>query len=356
MNQQKILFIDRDGTLIVEPDDKQVDSIDKLQLLPGVIPALLSLKQADYKFVMVTNQDGLGTKSFPQEDFDRPHQFMLDIFSSQGITFDKIYICPHFEDQKCDCRKPKVGLILDYLSSQVIDRTDSYVIGDRQTDILLAANMGIPGIHFGSEGASSWEQVQKSILFKNKISTYRRKTNETDINIVIDLNTPMLLEIDTGIAFFDHMLEQFAKHGGFGLIATVKGDIEIDDHHTVEDTAIALGHALQQALGNKKGIGRYGFVLPMDEALAQVAIDICGRATFLFKGTFGREKVGMLSTECVPHFFQSLAHSLGAALHISVSGDNAHHMVEAVFKAVGRSIRQAIQKVDNVLPSTKGIL
>lgn len=356
MNQQKILFIDRDGTLIVEPPCQQVDKLDKVQLIPGVIPALLKLKEADFKFVMVTNQDGLGTISFPQEDFDRPHQFMLELFSSQGITFDRICICPHKEGEGCDCRKPKVGLLLEYLSSQIIDRANSYVIGDRQSDVQLAANMGIKGIHFGSEGAQTWTQVLDDIFAKAKTATIYRKTNETEINIEVNLNNPTLLEVDTGIAFFDHMLAQLSKHGGFGLVAKVKGDIEVDDHHTVEDTAIAIGNALQQALGNKKGIGRYGFVLPMDEALAQVAIDICGRATFQFTGKFDREKVGMLSTECVPHFFQSLAHSLGAALHISVKGENAHHMVEAVFKAVGRSLRQAIQTVDNTLPSTKGIL
>lgn len=356
MKQQKILFIDRDGTLIVEPEDKQIDRLDKLALMPNVIPALLSLKEAGYRFVMVTNQDGLGTASFPQEAFTAPHEIMLSLFASQGIYFEAVHICPHFFEDNCRCRKPEVGLVMDYLVSQQIDRAYSYVIGDRVTDLQLADKMGIQGVLIGSDKTPSWDEIVNHIKGKSRHATVIRKTKETDIEITVDLDNNEKNSIQTGIAFFDHMLSQLAKHGGFSLEAKVKGDIEIDDHHTVEDTALALGQALHQALGDKKGIGRYGFVLPMDEALAQVAIDICGRSYFDFQGRFPREKIGLLSTECVPHFFRSLAEDLGAALHISIQGENTHHMIEAIFKAVGRSLRQAFQTVDNSIPSTKGIL
>jgi imidazoleglycerol-phosphate dehydratase/histidinol-phosphatase len=356
MKQQKYLFVDRDGTLIVEPQDKQVDRIDKLMLMPNVIPSLLRLQEAGFQLVMVTNQDGLGTQSFPQTDFDVAHQLMLDLFSSQGITFENIHICPHFEIDGCECRKPKVGLVLDYLKSQVIDREKSFVIGDRKTDVILANNMGIKGILLGDEQWPHWEAITQTILGTARKSTVHRKTKETDINVTVDLDNQSMQHIDTGIAFFDHMLGSLAQHAGFGLEAKVKGDLHIDDHHTVEDTALALGQAISQALGDKKGIGRYGFVLPMDEALAQVAIDICGRAYFDFQGVFMREKVGELSTECVPHFFRSLAQTLGASLHISIKGENAHHMSEAIFKAVGRCLRQALQQGESGIPSTKGCL
>jgi imidazoleglycerol-phosphate dehydratase/histidinol-phosphatase len=356
MKQQKFLFIDRDGTLIVEPEDQQIDSLDKLKLMPKVIPALLRFQAQGYQFVMVSNQDGLGTTSFPQADFEVAQQQMLDLFSSQGIIFENIHICPHFEKEGCECRKPKVGLVLDYLKSQVIDREKSYVVGDRLTDMALANNMGIQGILLGDEKWPHWDALADSILNQSRKSVVHRKTKETDIYISVDLDNPSKQQIDTGIAFFDHMLAQLGQHGGFGLEAKVKGDLYIDDHHTVEDTALALGQALSQALGDKKGIGRYGFLLPMDESLAQVAIDICGRAYFEFTGTFPREKVGELSTECVPHFFRSLAQNLGASLHISITGENAHHMSEAVFKSVGRCLRQALQQVENGVPSTKGCL
>ncbi len=354
MMKQKILFIDRDGTLLVEPEDKQVDSLAKLQLMPMVIPALLKLKMAGYQFVMVSNQDGLGTKQYPIEDFNAPHQMMLGLFGSQGINFESIKVCPHFEQDNCDCRKPKVGLVMDYLTAQVIDRENSFVIGDRQTDLKLATNMGIKGILIDDK--TGWEEVVSKILESARKAEVTRTTNETHIEIRVDLDNPKEHTIETGIGFFDHMLEQLAKHGDFGLRVMVKGDLHIDDHHVVEDTALALGQALADALGDKKGIGRYGFVLPMDEALAQVSIDLCGRAYFDFKGNFVRDKVGELSTECVPHFFRSLSENLGAALHISVTGENTHHMVESIFKAVGRSLRQAFLIVDDAIPSTKGSL
>lgn len=356
MNQQKILFLDRDGTLIVEPLDQQIDSLEKLQFVPDVIPALLRLKQAGFCFVMISNQDGLGTESFAEDKFIGPQQFMLDLLASQGITFEAIRICPHFAKDNCDCRKPKVGLLLDYLSSQIINREQSYVIGDRFSDLQLAKNMGISGIQIGAEGTQNWNEITNAILGRARKSIIFRKTNETDITITVDLDNTDLLAINTGIPFFDHMLNQLAQHGKFGLSAKVQGDLNVDDHHTVEDTALALGQALCKALGNKCGIGRYGFVLPMDEAIAQVALDICGRPYFSFEGKFTQDKIGTLSTECVPHFFRSFSQALGAALHIKMVGENTHHMVESIFKAVGRSLRQAITIESNQIPSTKGVL
>ncbi|MCS5710407.1 bifunctional histidinol-phosphatase/imidazoleglycerol-phosphate dehydratase HisB [Candidatus Berkiella aquae] len=356
MNQEKILFIDRDGTLIVEPQDYQVDSLDKLTLLPGVISALLSFIDAGYRLVMVTNQDGLGTTDYPENDFNQVQKVLLNVFSSQGITFDAIRVCRHFEQDKCRCRKPEIGLVLDYLNSQKIDRENSYVIGDRLTDLALADNMGIKGLQLGQGDNKTWQAIANTILNKPRRASIQRKTKETDVCVKVDLDNSTMLEISTGIAFFDHMLSQLASHGGFGLQAVVKGDWEVDDHHTVEDTALTIGQAIAQALGDKRGIGRYGFLLPMDESLAQVAMDLCGRASFVFQGTFSREKVGELSTECVPHFFSSFAQALGAALHIQITGENTHHMIEAIFKGVGRSLRQAIAQNGQILPSTKGVL
>ncbi|MFI4954493.1 MAG: bifunctional histidinol-phosphatase/imidazoleglycerol-phosphate dehydratase HisB [Gammaproteobacteria bacterium] len=353
---KKILFIDRDGTLIAEPEDKQIDSLEKLVFLPGVFSVLLQLKNAGYSLVMVSNQDGLGTESFPQTTFEQPHQLMLNIFRSQGIEFDDILICPHKSVDQCECRKPKLGLVQNYLVEQKIERNHSYVIGDRETDLQLAANMGIKGIRIAETGAKDWYEILSLILNKPRVATIVRNTNETKISITVNLDDPRVVNIQTGVGFFDHMLEQLAKHGGFGLQISVVGDLHIDDHHTVEDVGIALGQAMRQALGDKRGIARYGFLLPMDEALAQVALDLSGRFYFTFSGNFTREKVGDLSTELVPHFFRSLAENLKATLHIEVKGENTHHMVEGIFKAVGRALRQAFTKVDENLPSTKGVL
>lgn len=354
MSKRKILFIDRDGTLIHEPADEQIDSLHKFQLEPAVIPALLKLQEFGFTLVMVTNQDGLGTSSFPQEHFEPPQQLLLDILQSQGIHFEAIHVCPHFTKDNCECRKPKLGLVLDYLRTGNLDLEHSYVIGDRQTDIELAKNMGIAAISYGQE--MGWSAIVDYLTTQPRRAIVQRKTKETDINCEVNLDNSDKIQITTGIGFFDHMLEQLAKHGGFSLQLQVKGDLHIDEHHTVEDTAIALGQALQQALGDKLGIARYGFLLAMDEALAHVAIDLSGRAYFVFEGDFKREKVGELATELVPHFFRSLAESLGATIHIKVTGDNAHHMIEAMFKGVGRALRMAIQKQGNELPSTKGML
>ena len=351
---QKILFIDRDGTIIVEPPDEQVDCLEKLHFMPNVIPALLKLQQAGFKLVMISNQDGLGSDSFPQADFEKPHNKLMEILSSQGIQFDDVRICPHFPHDHCDCRKPKLGLIIDYLKNNQIDINHSYIIGDRETDVELAKNLCIQSLKIHKK--NNWLNIVDYLVNKPRTANVNRKTKETNITTFVNLDQQGDITVQTGIGFFDHMLEQLAKHGGFSLQLTVKGDLGIDDHHTVEDTAIVIGEALRIALSDKAGIGRYGFVLPMDESLAEVAIDLSGRSYCQFDGKFNREKVGGLTTELIPHFFRSLADSLQATIHIKITGENTHHMIEAIFKAVGRSLRQAIKREDFELPTTKGLL
>lgn len=352
---KKILFIDRDGTIIQEPADFQIDSLQKFRLVDGVIPALLQLRDAGYRFVMVSNQDGLGTESFPEPAFREPHEFLRTLLASQGIQFDAEFICPHFAKDDCECRKPKTALLTGYLRDNPLDRQHSFVIGDRETDLQLAGNLGIGGIRIGAQG-ETWPQIAQRLTTAPRRAEIHRKTKETDIRVTVDLDAESPIHVNTGLGFFDHMLEQIAKHGGFSLQLTCKGDLHIDEHHTVEDCALALGQALKTALGEKRGIHRYGFLLPMDEALAQVAIDLSGRPYFVFDGTFGRDCVGQLPTELVPHFFRSLAETLGAAINIKVTGDNTHHMIEACFKGVGRTLRQAFRVTDTELPSTKGTL
>jgi len=355
---ERILFIDRDGTIIEEPPDEQVDSLQKLRLLPGVIPALLELQRAGYRLVLVSNQDGLGTPSFPEPSFREPQDFLRDLLASQGIEFDAEFFCPHFPADACECRKPQTGLLTQFLVDHTIDPKHSFVIGDRDTDMQLAANLGIEGLRvlaIGTDGAT-WPAIVERLCRLDRAAQVRRSTKETDIEVTVNLDRPGPIAISTGIGFFDHMLEQIAKHGEFSLAVACRGDLEVDEHHTVEDCALALGQALRDALGDKRGIGRYGFVLPMDEALAQVAIDLSGRSYSVFTGRFGRDSVGGLPTELVPHFFRSLADSLGAAIHIEVKGENTHHMVEACFKGVGRALRRAIRVQGNELPSSKGVL
>ena len=359
---RRVLFIDRDGTLIEEPPDEQIDSLQKLVLVPDVIPALLRLQAAGYTLVLVSNQDGLGTDRFPSRSFEEPQAFLRGLLTSQGIRFAAEFFCPHFPEDGCACRKPRTGLLDEYLLEHPIDREHSYVIGDRDTDLQLAANLGIGGIrlagkgHSAREGGESWAEIAARIATPARVAHVERKTKETDITVDIDLNRESPIQIATGLGFFDHMLEQIARHGGFSLKLICKGDLEIDEHHTVEDCALALGTALRQALGNKRGIARFGFLLPMDETLAQVAIDLSGRAYSVFEGKFNRELVGQLPTELVPHFFRSLADSLAAAIHIKVTGENSHHMVEACFKGVGRALRQAVRIEGTELPSSKGVL
>lgn len=358
MSTQRVLFIDRDGTLIVEPADKQIDSLQKFRLVPDVIASLQRLRDAGYTFVMVSNQDGLGTASFPEPTFSEPHEFMRELLASQGITFAAEFICPHTPADGCACRKPKTGLLDDYLRDHPIDPQHSYVIGDRETDLELARNLGIQGIRVRTEETpgDTWPEIAALLTTTARVANVVRKTKETDIKVEVNLDRESPIHVATGLGFFDHMLEQVAKHGGFSLQLTCKGDLHIDEHHTVEDCALALGQALKQALGDKRGIHRYGFLLPMDEALAQVAIDLSGRTYFVFEGQFGRDSVGQLPTELVPHFFRSLAETLGAAINLKVSGDNTHHMIEACFKGVGRTLRQAFRITDTELPSTKGTL
>jgi imidazoleglycerol-phosphate dehydratase / histidinol-phosphatase len=358
MSGRRILFLDRDGTLNEEVPDEQVDSLAKIRLMPGVVPALLELQRAGFSFVMVTNQDGLGTPSFPRESFELAHRFILDLFSSQGIEFEAVCICPHFKREDCACRKPKLGMIEGFLGANEIDERNSFMIGDRDTDLEFAANLGLQGlrIRLGGDPSETWPAIAARILGQARRARVHRKTKETDVAVDVDLSHEGPGSIATGLGFFDHMLEQIAKHGGFALNLKCSGDLRIDEHHTVEDCALALGAALREALGDKRGIARYGFLLAMDEAEAQVALDLSGRPFFVWEGKFNRERVGELPTELVPHFFRSLSESLGAALHVSVRGENSHHMIESCFKAVGRSLRQAIRIESTELPSTKGML
>jgi imidazoleglycerol-phosphate dehydratase/histidinol-phosphatase len=358
MSGQRVLFIDRDGTLIVEPADKQIDSLQKLRLVPDVIASLQRLRDAGYIFVMVSNQDGLGTDSFPEPAFREPHEFLRELLASQGITFAREFICPHKPEDGCHCRKPKTGLLDDYLRENPIDRAHSYVIGDRETDLELARNLGVQGIRVRTDETpgDTWPEIVARLTTRPRVATVVRKTKETDIEVEVNLDRESPIHVATGLGFFDHMLEQIARHGGFALKLSCKGDLHIDEHHTVEDCALALGAALKQALGDKRGIHRYGFVLPMDESLAQVAIDLSGRPYCVFEGQFGRDSVGQLPTELVPHFFRSLSETLGAAINVKVQGENTHHMIEACFKGVGRTLRQAIRITDTELPSTKGTL
>jgi imidazoleglycerol-phosphate dehydratase/histidinol-phosphatase len=354
----RVLFLDRDGTLNEETADEKVDYLEKIRLMPGVIPALLRLKSAGFLFVMVTNQDGLGTPDLPTERFEEAHRFILELFASQGIIFDAVFICPHYKHEACRCRKPALGMVENFVTANPLDREHSFMVGDRDTDLQFAANLGIRGFRVRTDGtdAETWPRIADNILGEARRSAVRRTTKETDVTVAIDLSREGPSTIDTGLGFFDHMLEQVARHGGFALTLACRGDLDIDEHHTVEDCALALGTALRQALGDKRGIARYGFLLAMDEAEAQVALDLSGRPYFVWEGQFNRERVGELPTELVPHFFRSFAETLGAALHVKVRGDNTHHMIESCFKGVGRSLRQAIRLEGGELPSTKGAL
>lgn len=364
--KKKILFIDRDGTLIREPQpDQQVDSLEKLEFLPGVIGALREVVElTDYRLVMVSNQDGLGTPVFSMESFLLPHQLMLKTFASEGIVFDDILIDPSFPEADSPFRKPGIGMVQKYLN-EYLDYENSYVIGDRLTDMQLAKNMQIKGIFLGGEtvealpialSTASWKEVVTFLKAGSRKAKVHRKTSETEVAIELDLNHLGVSQIDTGLKFFDHMLEQIARHGEVELKIKVTGDLEIDEHHTIEDTGIALGECFTEALGNKKGIDRYGFALPMDESKAEVLLDFGGRSCLVWDVKFDREYVGDFPTEMTRHFFASFCQASKCNLHITATGENTHHVVEAIFKAFARTIKSAIKQTGGGIPSSKGVL
>ena len=375
---KRVLFIDRDGTLIDEPKDNfQVDSFEKLHFLPNVITALKKiLLETDFELVMVTNQDGLGTKAFPEKTFWPVHNLMLDIFNSEGIVFKDVLIDKTFAKDNAPTRKPNTGLLTKYLDTSKYDLANSFVIGDRLTDIQLAKNIGAKGILIGRSAdktddnklnqnelrnyialkTTNWNSIADFLTQPHRVATIHRNTNETKIYVKVDLDGNGKSKIKTGLGFFDHMLEQLSKHSGCDIEIKVKGDLHIDEHHTIEDTAIALGEAFLQALGNKKGIARYGFLLPMDDVLAQAAIDFSGRPWLVWKATFKREKVGDMPTELFMHFWKSFSDAAKCNLNIKAEGENEHHKIEAIFKAVAKSIKMAVKREGNDLPSTKGIL
>jgi len=364
---KKVLFIDRDGTIIIEPaSDHQVDSLEKLEFLPGAISNLRKIaEQLDYALVMVTNQDGLGTDSFPEDTFWPAHEKMLKTLANEGVVFDEICIDRTFEHENAPTRKPRAGLLTDYMNGEY-DLANSYVLGDRTSDIQLAKNLGAQAIFIGEkedEGAAltttSWDEIFSFLQMPPRKVTVVRKTKETDIQIELNIDGAGKCNNDTGLGFFDHMLDQLGKHSGSDLSVKVKGDLHIDEHHTIEDTALALGEAFRKAIGDKKGINRYGFLLPMDEALAQVAIDFSGRPWLVWEAAYTREKVGDMPTEMFMHFFKSFSDAALCNLNIKVEGDNEHHKIEATFKALAKAIKMAVKRnPDDLdkLPSTKGVL
>ena len=354
-----ILFVDRDGTLIEEPADFQIDAYEKIRFVRNVIPAMLRLRDAGYQFVIVSNQDGLGSDSYPQASFDGPNNLMLQVFASQGIEFRDVLVDPSWPADNSPNRKPGIGMMLPYLQDRSIDWARSAMVGDRPTDIQFADNMRIRGFQlrtaqFGGEW--DWDGIAHELADAPRRASVQRDTKETQIRVSVDLDRVAASKIDTGLPFFDHMLDQIGRHGGFALEIQARGDLHIDEHHTIEDTGLALGQALREALGDKRGIGRYGFTLPMDETLASAALDFSGRPYFVFEGAFRRERVGDMPTELVPHFFRSLCDAAGLNLNLKVEGDNDHHKVEACFKALARALRQAIRREGTELPSTKGAL
>ncbi|MBF7049555.1 bifunctional histidinol-phosphatase/imidazoleglycerol-phosphate dehydratase HisB [Campylobacter volucris] len=352
----KILFIDRDGTLIDEPkNDFQIDSLEKLEFEKGAINALLKLKNYGFKFVMVSNQDGLGTNSFPKEDFDKAHEKMLSVFKSCGIEFEDIFICPHFEHENCACRKPKTAMLENYIKNELFDKDKSFVIGDRDSDMLLAQNLQIKGLKYDKTNFN-WEQICEYILKHFRNASVIRNTKETQIKLNLAFNDTPKASINTGIAFFDHMLEQIATHANISLSIECKGDLEVDEHHSVEDVALALGEAIKNALDQKIGISRYGFVLPMDETLARCVIDFCNRPHLVYKAKFKKEKLGELSTEMIEHFFYSLSYAMGASLHLKAKGKNDHHKAEGLFKVFARALKMAIKIENENLASSKGMI
>ena len=375
---KKVLFLDRDGTLTIEPGDYQVDAFEKLVFYPEVFRYLSSIaRELDYELVMVTNQDGLGTDSFPEEEFWPYQNHLVNSFKNEGVVFSEIFIDRTFPHEKADTRKPGIGMLKGFIDNPEFDLSASFVIGDRLTDMQLAKNLGAKGIFIDNNidlGADevtdsalddtivlktrSWEAIYNMLLLNERAVKLKRNTKETTISIDLNLDGSGKSQIDTGIAFFDHMLDQIARHGGVDLNIKTTGDLEVDEHHSIEDTAIALGESFARALGDKKGIERYGFTLPMDDSLAQVALDFGGRSWLVWEAEFTREMVGQMPTEMFYHFFKSFADGAKANINIKAEGVNEHHKIESIFKAFAKAIKMALKRDTNkmILPSTKGKL
>lgn len=367
---KKVLFIDRDGTLIYEPEDFQIDSFEKLKFLPGVITNLAKIaRETDYELVMVSNQDGLGTKSFPENTFYPVQNFILQTFESEGVKFSDVFIDRSFARENKPTRKPGTGMLTKYLSKDEYDLENSFVIGDRETDVQLAKNLGAKAIFIKNPNfdlpetenvfaAENWQAVYEFLKLPPRKVSHRRATKETDIQIELNLDGTGKAEIFTGISFFDHMLEQIARHGAIDLKIEAKGDLHIDEHHTIEDVAIALGEAFALALKDKRGLERYGFTLPMDDCLAQVAVDFGGRNWIVWDAEFKRETIGKMPTEMFFHFFKSFSDKALCNLNIKAKGTNEHHKIEAIFKAFAKAVKMAVRRdiEDSSLPTTKGSL
>ena len=372
---QKILFIDRDGTLALEPEGYQLDAFDKLIFYPEVFTFLSKIAhELDYELVMITNQDGLGTESFPEETFWPVHKFLIKTFENEGVIFRDVFIDKSFPKDNAPTRKPRIGMLTSFLDSTSYDLKNSFVIGDRLTDMELAKNLGSQGIFIANDpnlgkeetnketdfpialNTTSWKAIYNFLKLKQREVIYERKTNETDIRIQLNLDGIGKSNINTGIPFFNHMIDQLARHGGIDIELTVVGDLEVDEHHTIEDTAIVLGEGFSKALGNKLGMERYGYCLPMDDCLAQVAIDFGGRNWLVWKAAFKREKIGKMPTEMFIHFFKSFSDGAKANINIKAEGNNEHHKIEAIFKAFAKAIKMAIKRDPDkmILPSTKG--
>ena len=355
---KRLLFIDRDGTLIKEPADEQIDSFEKLEFVEGVFRNLGFIrKNLDFEFVMVSNQDGLGTDSFPEDTFWPVHNFILQTLKGEGIEFDNILIDRHFPEDNHPCRKPGTGMLTEYIDNPEYDLANSYVIGDRETDAQLAANLGCKALILGKDDIT-WEKIAEILFAGERTAEITRTTHETDITVRINLDGTGKCDIQTGLGFFDHMLEQIGRHGMMDLYVRCNGDLHVDEHHSIEDTGIVLGECLLKALGDKRGIERYGYTLPMDDCLCQVALDFGGRPWLVWDAEFHREKVGEMPTEMFLHFFKSVSDAAKMNLNIKAEGDNEHHKIEGIFKAFARSLRAAVRRdiYKYQLPSSKGML